>query len=275
MYTALFYAFKRVYLTTLHQKDSALILAEQARQEADRANNAKSQFLANMSHELRTPLNAIIGYIEIMLSGMAGTFTEKQTQLQQHVHVNAKRLLALINDILDLAKIEAGRVEIRLTPTSPQKVITEIVDSMQSLAQQKHITLSANFAEDTPEIVLCDLGKVQQIVTNLVGNALKFTSQGGVTVGVSAPESGKWKISVADTGKGMPADAVNYIFEMFRQVDGTDTREHTGTGLGLAITKRLIDRMGGTISVETQLGKGSSFTVTLPRQIQDKSTQSV
>jgi signal transduction histidine kinase len=228
----------------LNSVRTSLAQAEQARKDADRANQAKSQFLANMSHELRTPLNAIIGYIEIMLGGM------------------------LINDILDLAKIEAGRVEVRLEPMSPRKVVTDIVTSMKSLADRKHIALDATFGESTPEAVLSDVGKVQQIITNLVGNAIKFTSQGGVTVGVEVQDAAHWKLKIADTGIGMPPDAVNYIFEMFRQVDNTDTREHQGTGLGLAITKRLVDRLGGTIAVETALGKGSAFVVTLPRQIQ-------
>ncbi len=242
--------------------------AEAARQEADRANNAKSQFLANMSHELRTPLNAIIGYVEIMLAGMAGTFTEKQTELQGYVHQNAKRLLTLINDILNLAKIESGRLEVTAIPASPRKIISDIVTSNQSLAQQKNITLQASFAEDMPEAVLCDVQKVQQIVTNLISNAVKFTQQGGVEVWVGTTDKNNWAIKVIDTGIGMPADAPTYIFEKFRQVDNTVTREYHGTGLGLAIVKSLVEGMGGSINVETALGKGTTFIVTLPRVIQ-------
>jgi signal transduction histidine kinase len=239
--------------------------AEKARTEADEANRAKSQFLANMSHELRTPLNAIIGYTEIMLGGMAGTFTDKQTELQKYVQSNAKRLLALINDILDLAKIESGTIEITATLTSPRKVIGDAVSNMQSLAQTKNIYLKATFSEDVPEAVLTDVGKVQQIITNLVGNAVKFTSEGGVEVKVGPAAKNGWQIAVIDTGRGMPTDAVNYIFETFRQVDASDSREQKGTGLGLAITKRLVDKLGGTINVTTEVGKGSTFTVVLPR----------
>src|SRR5581483_11186690 len=242
--------------------------AEAARQEADRANNAKSQFLANMSHELRTPLNAIIGYVEIMLAGMAGTFTEKQTELQGYVHQNAKRLLTLINDILNLAKIESGRLEVTAIPASPRKNISDIVTSNQSLAQQKNITLQASFAEDMPEAVLCDVQKVQQIVTNLISSAVKFTQQGGVEVWVGTTDKNNWAIKVIDTGIGMPADAPTYIFEKFRQVDNTVTREYHGTGLGLAIVKSLVEGMGGSINVEAALGKGTTFIVTLPRVIQ-------
>jgi signal transduction histidine kinase len=244
--------------------------AEAAKKEADRANNAKSQFLSNMSHELRTPLNAIIGYVEIMMAGMVGPVTEKQGQMNQSIHLNSKRLMALINDVLDLSKIEAGAIELTLAPNSPRKLINEVVDGMQVLAQKKNVTLTAHYANETPEVLLCDGTKVQQIATNLIGNAVKFTQQGNIDVYVGqGPTSTTWQIKVADTGKGMPTDAAQYIFEAFRQVDGADTREFQGTGLGLAITKRLVERMAGSISVETTLGKGSTFIVTLPVTIPD------
>jgi signal transduction histidine kinase len=239
--------------------------AETARAEADQANQAKSQFLANMSHELRTPLNAIIGYTEIMLNGMAGTFTEKQTQLQNYINTNAKRLLGLINDILDLAKIESGTIQLTNTLASPRQVVTETVESMQSLAQQKNIKLEITTHESLPEATLFDVKKFQQIVTNLVANAIKFTEQGSVTVNLGAEDAQKWQVSVTDTGRGIPKEAVGFIFESFRQVDPSDAREQKGTGLGLAIIKGLVERMGGTIVVTSEVGKGSTFTVTLPR----------
>lgn len=253
--------------------DSRLENSEAARVRAEAADRLKTQFLSSVSHELRTPLNAIKGYVEIMLGGMAGTFTDKQIQLQQHIHTNAERLLALINDILDLAKIESGTVEVLLTLASPRKVVTEIVESNRSLIQKKPVALEVHVDEAVPETVQWDVNKVQQILTNLVANAIKFTDQGKVSVDVHNKDT-MLQIVVSDTGIGMPADAPNYIFDMFRQVDGTDTRKHQGTGLGLTITKRLVDKMGGTISVATTQGQGSAFTVTLPRWM-DAATKAV
>ncbi len=241
-----------------------IIEANVARQEADEANRAKSQFLANMSHELRTPLNAVTGYTDIMLSGMAGDFTANQTELLSYIQSNGKRLLHLINDILDISKIESGRVEVYYALSSPRKVVTEVVDSMQSLAQQKDVFLKTVCDEDVPEAVMCDAAKVQQIVTNLVGNALKFTEHGGVSVELGADGS-FWNIRVRDTGIGMPDGADTYIFEKFRQVDNDKTRAGRGTGLGLSIVKSLTERMGGTISVQSKLGVGTVFIVSLPR----------
>lgn len=242
----------------------------EARLEADHANNAKSQFLANMSHELRTPLNAIIGYTEIMLNGMAGTFTDKQTQLQTYVQENAHRLLGLINDILDLARVEAGRVELVPEPTSPRKAMASILENMQSLAIRKNIYLKLDVDEDVPEIVMTDVKKLQQVIVNLVSNSIKFTTEGGVTIKLSTPSSTDWTIRVTDTGMGMPSDAADYIFEKFRQVDNSSKREHQGTGLGLAIVKGLVDAMKGTIELQTHLGKGTTFIVTLPRNLAEK-----
>ncbi len=262
---AFLWQLRREFDGRLSAMSSALHEAEMSRREADQANQAKSQFLANMSHELRTPLNAVIGYAEIMIGGMAGAFADKQLQLVGHIHQNAKRLLDLINGILDLARVEAGRVEIIATPNLPRKLVGGLVENMQSIAQKKKLILRATFNENMPEVVVCDAGKVQQVATNLIGNALKFTKEGEVEVIVGSSEEQTWHIKVRDTGSGMPPDKVNSIFEMFSQLDNADTREHEGTGLGLAITKRLVERMGGTIAVETRLGAGSTFTVTLPR----------
>ncbi|MBX3061563.1 MAG: ATP-binding protein [Anaerolineae bacterium] len=254
-----------VMAQAIEQAETARAQAETQRQRAELADRAKSQFLANMSHELRTPLNAIIGYDEAMIGGMVGEFTPEQKTLLGHIQFNSRRLLALIDDVLDLAKIESGSLQVFLAPMSPRKVIGELIDNMQALAQKQSISLKVNIAEDVPEVILSDSKKLQQILTNLVGNAVKFTSEGGVTVNVDSRDNSTWRIRVTDTGIGMPPDAASYIFEPFRQVDGTNTRKYKGTGLGLAITKRLVDSLSGSVSVESELGKGSTFTIVLPR----------
>ncbi len=241
-----------------------IVEAEASRKEADDANHAKSQFLANMSHELRTPLNAVTGYTDIMLSGMAGDFSDNQRELLTYIQSNGKRLVALINDVLDLSKIESGKVEVFLSLASTRETISEVVDSMQSLAQQKNVFLRAEFDDDVPEVVLCDVPKVQQIVTNLVGNAVKFTDHGGISVEVGA-DGKQWEIRVRDTGIGMPEDAAEVIFDKFRQIDNAKTRSEHGTGLGLAIVKSMVDCLSGSIRVESKLGVGTVFVISLPR----------
>jgi len=232
---------------------------------AEKANMLKSQFLANTSHDLRTPLNAIIGYTEIMMGGLAGEFTAQQKRMHENIHASAQRLLALINDILNLAKIESGTVEVTTATAAPQKIVSDIVESMQSLAQKKNIYLRAVCLDDAPPTVVTDISKVQQIVSNLVGNALKFTHEEGVTVEIGGTaDVDEWRLRVIDKGIGMPPDAATYIFEKFRQVDGTDSRQYEGTGLGLAIVKSLVGLLHGRIEVETELGKGTTFIVTLP-----------
>lgn len=247
------------------QAEAARQQAEIDRRRAEESDKAKSQFLANMSHELRTPLNAIIGYDEAMLGGLAGEFAPLQLKLLGHIQYNSRRLLGLINDILDLAKIESGSLQAFLAPMSPQKVVRETVESLRSLADEKGLHMAAEFSDTVPEVVLGDANKIQQILANLLGNAIKFTDTGSVTVAVSIVDQANWQIQVKDTGIGMPDGAKDYIFEPFLQVDGTEKRQYKGTGLGLAITQRLVDGLGGTIDVESKLGEGSVFIVKLPR----------
>jgi signal transduction histidine kinase len=247
------------------QAEQARAEAEQARQAAEQADRAKSQFLSTMSHELRTPLNAIIGYDEAMIGGMVGDFQPEQLRLLKNIQHNSRRLLALINDVLDLSKIESGSLEIYLAPMSPKRLVQETIESLRSLADEKQIALEATITDNVPEVILGDSKKTQQILVNLLSNAIKFTDQGGVYVHVSTADRETWQFVVRDTGIGMPADATNYIFEPFRQVDGTDTRKYKGTGLGLSIVKRLIESLGGSIDVNSKLGSGTSVTVIFPR----------
>lgn len=250
---------------SIRAAEAAQHQAEIDRKRAEDADKAKSQFLANMSHELRTPLNAIIGYDEAMLGGLAGEFAPLQLKLLGHIQYNSRRLLGLINDILDLSKIESGSLQAFLAPMSPQSVVLETVESLRGLADEKGLHLTTSVSEDVPAVVLGDVNKLQQILANLLGNAINYTDKGTVTVSIDSADANNWQVSVADTGIGMPQDAVNYIFEPFQQVDGTEKRKHKGTGLGLAITKRLVEGLGGSVEVNSTLGVGSTFTIKLPR----------
>ncbi len=247
------------------EAEAARHQAEQDRQRAEAADYAKSQFLANMSHELRTPLNAIIGYDEIMLGGMAGEFTPKQVDLLGRVQHNSRRLLLLINDVLDLSKIESGSVQIFRAPMSPRRLIVETVEDIRSLAEAKRLLLSVDLSAELPEVVMGDASRVQQILVNLLSNAIEFTDSGTVAVWAGPHGDSSWRFTVRDTGIGIPRQAQTVIFDAFRQVDSTVTRRHKGTGLGLAICKRLTERMGGTIEVFSEPGQGAMFIVTLPR----------
>ncbi|MDZ4769477.1 MAG: ATP-binding protein [Chloroflexota bacterium] len=249
----------------LRAVQTALKAIEVARAEADLANQAKSNFLANMSHELRTPLNAIMGYVDILRYGMAGELTSTQTGLLQDVAQNNTRLLALINDILDVAKIESGTTTLLETIADPQEVVMRTVEALRGLLLNKNIELNVVFTEDAPSVVLMDVTKFQQVLTNLIGNAIKFTEKGGVYVTVDGNSPDEWHVKVRDTGIGIPVEAKAYIFEKFRQVDSSTTRVRQGTGLGLAIVKGLTELFGGEITVESQPHVGTTFTLSLPR----------
>jgi signal transduction histidine kinase len=237
-------------------------LQEKSRQ-LEIANKHKSDFLANMSHELRTPLNAIIGFSEVMLSGMAGALPDKQGEFITDIRDSGKHLLALINDILDLSKIEAGRMELDLAPFDLKEAIANAMTLVRGRAERHGIRL-ASAIEPGLETYDGDERKFKQIVLNLLTNAVKFTSEGGtVTMGASRV-NGAYVFSVKDTGVGIALQDQQLIFEEFRQV-GTDyERKAEGTGLGLALARKLVQLHGGEISVESTPGKGSTFTFTLP-----------
>ena len=229
------------------------------------ASNAKSEFLANMSHELRTPMNAILGFVEMLLDDVYGEIPPQFREPLTDVQVNGKHLLNLINDVLDLSKIEAGRMELALSEYSVQDIVDTLKASLHSLAREKGLEFVAAAQEDIP--LACGDGKrITQCLTNLAGNALKFTKQGRVEVWVERKRD-LLQYRVSDTGIGIPKDQIENVFAEFRQVDATITREFGGTGLGLSITKKFVEMHGGRIWVESEIGKGSTFFFEIPLRV--------
>jgi signal transduction histidine kinase/HAMP domain-containing protein len=228
----------------------------------ERASRLKSEFLASVSHELRTPMNAIIGYTKLMLDGLDGDLTEQQESDLRRVSAAADNLLVLINDLLDLAKIEAGRMEIHPEHVDLSMIANEVVELVRPAANAKQIAVRSAISPELPA-VFADPSKTRQVLANLMSNAVKFTDRGGVLLEARA-QDGWVSVSVSDSGIGIPSDALGYIFDEFRQVDSSATRRYGGTGLGLAITRRLVELQGGRIWVESELGQGSTFHFTLP-----------
>jgi PAS domain S-box-containing protein len=230
--------------------------------ELEKANRLKSEFLASMSHELRTPINALIGYASLMLDRIYGDLTPRQEEGLKRIQGAAQHLLALINDILDLAKIEAGRMPLHLDDVTVGDIMTEISQQIEPMVKKKALTL--NIEIPSRELTLhTDRTKVKQILLNLLSNAVKFTHQGGIWVTISRDEE-DLRFDVRDTGIGIRESDLDSIWEDFRQVDQSRTREFGGTGLGLSITRKLVDALGGHVFAESVFGKGSTFTVVLP-----------
>ena len=230
-----------------------------------RASQAKSEFLANMSHELRTPMNAILGFTEMILDDIYGTVPPQLRDPIEDVRTCGQQLLRLINDVLDLSKIEAGRMELSLTDYSVQEVVETARTSLRSLAEEKGLEFTAEVEPDLP-VAYGDGKRITQCLTNLVGNALKFTKRGRVSI-KACLEGDRVVYSVADTGIGIPADQLDQIFGEFRQVDASISREFGGTGLGLSITKTFVELHGGTIWVESEPGLGSTFHFAVPLRV--------
>ena len=237
-------------------------------------NRLKSDFLATMSHELRTPLNSIIGFSDVL--GSIKSLDEKQRRYVQNIQKSGKMLLDMINDILDLAKIESGKMEVRLADFKIDHVIGAQCDMARPLTEKKNIDLEIKIDRNLPELHQ-DMGKVQQILNNLLSNAIKFTPEGGrIVVEARHGRTGDLEIIVTDTGVGIAEEDQANIFEKFRQGEivlptgDAMTREFSGTGLGLSIVKELCRLLGGEISLESELGKGSTFTVRLPWVLADQ-----
>jgi PAS domain S-box-containing protein len=234
-------------------------------QEVERANKLKSEFLASMSHELRTPINALIGYTALLLDGVLGEVNGRQRDALLRGRAAAEHLLALINDILDLAKIEAGKMPLRLEEVSLRDVTLEVTQQVEPMVRKKQLQFTIDIAPDCPPIY-SDRTKIKQILLNLLSNAVKFTNRGHVTVEAHRAVEGV-RIDVIDTGIGIRASDLQAIWEDFRQVDQSRTREFGGTGLGLSITRKLLDRLGGSVDVRSTYGEGSTFSVYLPLRL--------
>jgi signal transduction histidine kinase len=234
--------------------------------EIEIANKHKSEFLANMSHELRTPLNAILGYTELIIDNIYGDVPEKIQEVLERVEKNGRHLLNLINDVLDLSKIEAGRLTLSLNEYSMQDIIQTVFTSVEALAAEKNLNLKVKI----PEILETGKGdeqRIAQVILNLLGNAIKFTEQGKVDVAATVSNE-SFLVSVTDTGPGLSETDQKKIFEEFRQADGSSTRVKGGTGLGLSISKKIVEMHGGRIWVDSSLGKGSTFSFTLPIRVE-------
>jgi signal transduction histidine kinase len=229
------------------------------------ATKHKSEFLANMSHELRTPLNAILGFTELIIDNIYGDVPEKIMDVLERVEKNGRHLLSLINDVLDLSKIEAGRLSLSLHDYSMKDVVQTVITSVEALAGEKKIDLRVDLADHLP-MGRGDEQRISQVILNLVSNAIKFTEQGKIKVSVSIAD-GQFLTSVADTGSGISEPDLVKIFEEFHQVDGSSTRKKGGTGLGLSISKKIVEMHGGRIWAESKLGTGSTFHFTLPVRV--------
>jgi signal transduction histidine kinase/CheY-like chemotaxis protein len=254
--------FMSAFVTALDRRQLIVQLEESNVQLTD-ANKHKSVFLASMSHELRTPLNAILGFSELLMDAQKETFTpETRHRFLEQIHSSGKHLLGLINDILDLSKIEAGQMELRLQPVDIADIVDQVRNTVEPLAVQKHITIKVeDFKVGT---IVADAGKVKQMLLNLVSNAIKFTLENGTVTIMVTRRNDAVELAVADTGIGIAKQDYDRVFHEFQQLDSGVAREQPGTGLGLTLTRRFANLHGGDVRMESELGKGSVFTITLP-----------
>lgn len=248
---------------------------EEINQALAEANRLKSEFLSNVSHELRTPLNSVVGYVDMIQSGFYGDIPAEMNDPLERVYRNGRRLMGLINDVLDLANLETGRLRLLMEETSTSDLLSVLCLTGQVAAEEKGLGFSAKIDAGAPRFIRTDVKRLQQIIDILMSNAVKFTAKGGISLGIGAGTIGDlaqelgpeaFAISITDTGIGIAEEEYEHIFEEFRQVDGSSTRQFGGAGLGLALARRLVRRLGGTIAIASQLDRGSTFTVTLPNQ---------
>ncbi len=252
------------------QLAQAVLRANELAAIAQEADQIKSDFLASTSHELRTPLTGILGSLDLVLSGQCQDHDE-ELRFIRIAHDSSERLLGVVNAVLDIARLEAGKVEVELAPVDLATIVGEVIDLCRFPASDRGLALELEVPLDTPQQVLADADKVRQILLNLVGNAIKFTERGSVTVSIEPlTGAGKLAVHVRDTGIGIAADKQSRLFQPFVQADRDVARRFGGTGLGLSISRRLAERMGGAVSLYSAgEGQGSTFTLTLPRTASD------
>jgi PAS domain S-box-containing protein len=224
----------------------------------------KNTFLAIVSHELRTPLNAILGYAEMIKEAIYGPVNEKQVRASDRIMANSHRLLDIVSDLLDQAQMEAGKLALHVRSFRPVDLLDNIHGVMDKIAADKGLALTSELDPDMPELIKGDIARLQQILVNLINNAIKFTEEGSVSVNLKRSGRSHWALVVTDSGIGIPESELPTIFEAFRQVDSTATRKYGGFGLGLSIVKQLTELMGGNVTVTSKMGVGTIFTATLP-----------
>tara|TARA_Y100001968_G_scaffold177003_1_gene162146 strand:+ start:12048 stop:13790 length:1743 start_codon:yes stop_codon:yes gene_type:complete len=254
----------RAYIRQVEEANRGLRLSNQKILEANRL---KDQFLANVSHELRTPLNAIMGYADLLSGGIYGDLSDRQGGAIGNISLRASDLLSLIEQILDLARLEAGALEVRPEVFSLDELLSEVRDTGGVLGREKSIDVIYNDQQQEPLMMFSDRQKLQQILLNLVNNAVKFSSSGSVEIKRLKLEDGCVELTVQDEGIGIPPDSLESIFDEFRQVDGTSTREYGGSGLGLTISRRFARLLGGDVSVVSTVGSGSTFRVVVSSEL--------